>query len=95
MFVDLVQPRMESRGPNVTVAKLAKRNRRRLAIDGYFVLRVFVDFIAGGFGIFAFRLIIGSFVSIVGGGITALRIGFGYTSFATLPFTFGGRLAGS
>ena len=27
--------------------------------------------------------------------ITALRIGFEYTSFATLPFTFGGRLAGS
>ena len=68
----------------------------RLAVDGYFVLRVFVRlFIAGGIGVFAFRLILGSCVSIVGGGITALLTGFGYTSFATLPFSFGGRLAGS
>ena len=66
----------------------------RLAVDGYFVLRVFVRFIAGGIGFFVALLIIGSCVSIVGGGITALLTGGAHRSFATLPFTFGGRLAG-
>jgi hypothetical protein len=94
VLVDLVQPAMERRGANVAVAELAKRNNSRLTVDGYFILGFFVRF-AGGIGAFAFRLIIGSCVSVVGGGIVALRIGFGYTSFATLPFTFGGRLAGS
>ena len=66
-----------------------------LAVDGYFVLGFFIRFIAGGVGVFVFRLILGSCVSIVGGGMIALLAGFGYTSFATLPFSFGGRLAGS
>src|SRR4029077_11129559 len=80
VLVDLVQPTMKCRRADIAVTELPERNRLRFAVDRYLVLRILVDFIVGGFGVFAFRLSVGSCVSIVGGGITALLAGFGATA---------------
>jgi hypothetical protein len=48
MLVDLVQPLMKSRRPDVTVAKLAKRDSLRLAVDGYFIFGSFIGILAFG-----------------------------------------------